>query len=160
MRASYQDPYVHSPLVARLLLDTVGQLAVQSHSEELRLVIETRPPRPDDPRTSPVQLGHDWRNATHRRDVIEELARKRGLRALLVEKEVPHGRRLRIEFSDGTAATIVLDQGFGAWAPPRGVTVRHDFSANTAAQAERLATINVILEKRGLGETYLVVTRS
>jgi len=52
----------------------------------------------------------------------------------------------------------VLDQGFGAWAPPRHVTVRYDFGADVTAQVKRLATVNAILQRRGIGKTYLVAT--
>ena len=76
----------------------------------------------------------------------------------LLQKEVPHGRYLDVGFADGSAATIVLDQGFGAWAPPRHVTVRYDFGADAAAQVRRLATMNAVLQRRGIGKTYFVAT--
>ncbi len=86
------------------------------------------------------------------------MGEQRGLDVSLHQKDVPHGRYLNVGFADGNAATIVLDQGFGAWAPPRDVTVRYDFGANAAAQVRRLATMNVVLQRRGIGKTYFVAT--
>lgn len=76
----------------------------------------------------------------------------------MLHKDVPHGRYLSIDFKDGSRAAIVLDQGFGAWAPPRNVSVRYNFRADLAIQAKRLATINAVLQRRGIGKTYLVAT--
>jgi hypothetical protein len=36
------------------------------------------------------------------------------------------------------------------------MTVPHDFAADSATQARRLATVNTVLERRGVGKTYLV----
>jgi DEAD/DEAH box helicase domain-containing protein len=90
--------------------------------------------------------------------VIELFAKQRGVRVSVLHKDVPHGRYLSIDFKDGSRATIVLDQGFGAWAPPRHVSVRYDFRAEQAAQAKRLATINAVIQRTGIGKTYLVAT--
>jgi hypothetical protein len=90
--------------------------------------------------------------------VIELLGKQRGIRVSVLHKNVPHGRYLTIDFKDGSRATIVLDQGFGAWVPPRQVSVRYDFGADMAVQAKRLAAINAVLQRRGIGKTYLVAT--
>jgi hypothetical protein len=158
-RLVYRDSYVSSPLVARLLIDTMKQIVSQSGATEATLIIETRPPRPN-VRGDPWQVWHDWRDAAHQKTVIELFGKQRGLHVSLLQKDVPHGRYLDLDFADGTAATIVLDQGFGAWAPPRQVTVRYDFSADATSQVRRLTTLNAILQRRGIGKTYLVATPS
>jgi hypothetical protein len=158
VQAVYRDSYVSSPLVARLLIDTMKQIFSQSGSAGAALIIETRPPRPNDLRGDPWQVCHDWRNAVDQKAVIELLGEQRGVDVSLHQKDVPHGRYLDVGFADGGAATIVLDQGFGAWVPPRDVTVRYDFGANAAAQVKRLATVNVVLQRRGIGKTYFVAT--
>jgi DEAD/DEAH box helicase domain-containing protein len=158
VRAVYRDSYVSSPLVARLLIDTMKQIFAQSGSAEAALIIETRPPRPNDLRADPWQVWHDWRNAVDQKAVIELLGEQRGVDVSLHQKDVPHGRYLDVGFVNGGAATIVLDQGFGAWAPPRDVTVRYDFGTNAAAQVKRLATLNTVLQRRGIGKTYFVAT--
>jgi hypothetical protein len=90
--------------------------------------------------------------------VIELLGQQNDVRVFVHHKDVPHGRYLNVDFADGSAATIVLDQGFGAWVPPRPVTVRHDFGADAPTQAKRLASVNAILQRRGIGKTYMVAT--
>ena len=140
------------------MIDTIKQMASESGTIKAILIIETRPPRTNELRGDPWQVGHDWRDAAHQKAVIELFGEQRGLDVSLLQKDVPHGRYLDIDFDDGTAATIVLDQGFGAWMPPRKVTVRYDFAADVASQVRRLATLNAILERHGIGKTYLVAT--
>jgi DEAD/DEAH box helicase domain-containing protein len=157
-RMVYRDSYVSSPLVARLLIDTMKQIVSQSNAEDATLIIETRPPRSNDLRVDPWQVWHDWRDPTDQKAVIELFGGQCGLHVSLLQKDVPHGRYLDVDFADGTSATIVLDQGFGAWAPPRQVTVRYDFATDTTSQVKRLSTLNAILQRRGIGKTYLVAT--
>jgi len=157
-QAVYRDPYVCSPLVARLLVDTMKQIFSQSGVEEAALIIETRPPRPNDLRGDPWQVWHDWREADDQKKVIELFGKQRGIRVSLRQKDVPHGRYLNVDFADGSAAMIVLDQGFGAWVPPRDIPVRHDFDADVEGQVRRLASVNAVLRRRGIGMTYLVAT--
>jgi len=157
-QAVYRDSYVSSPLVARLLIDTMKHIFSMSDSLEATLVVETLPPRPNDLRGHPWQIGHDWRDAPTQKSVIELLGQQRALSVSVRHTDVPHGRYLSIRFANGSVATIVLDQGFGAWAPPRQIPVRHDFTADVAAQAKRLASINAIVQRRGIGNTYLVAT--
>jgi len=158
VRAVYRDSFVSSPLVARLLIDTMTQIISQSGATRAALIIETQPPRPNDFRGEPWQIWHDWRRAADQKAVVELLGERRGVSVSLHQKDVPHGRYLDVNFADGSAATIVLDQGFGAWTPPRHVPVRYDFGANAAAQVRRLATVNVVLERRRIGNTYFVAT--
>lgn len=157
-RASYQDAYVCSPLAARLLIDTMKLMFAQSGNPSARLVVETQPPRVAGFRGDPWQIGHDWRDGVDQRAVIEQLGKQRDISVSVQHKDVPHGRFLDIEFANGRTATIVLDQGFGAWGPSRSVVVRHDFNADPAAQARRLASVNAILQRRRIGKTYVVAS--
>jgi hypothetical protein len=156
VEASYRDAYVCSPLVARLLIDTMKQMFLRSDATGAALIVETRPPHVSDVRGQPWQIGHDWRDPEDQKAVMELLGNLAGIRLTVRYAEVPHGRYLDIRFADNSTCTVVLDQGFGAWAPPRNVSVRYDFGADVTAQAKRLASINVVLERRGLGTTYLV----
>ncbi len=158
VQAFYQDSYVASPLVARLLIDTMKHVFVQSGAQDAVLIVETRAPRLDGRRGQPWQIGHDWRDAIDQRAVIELFGKQSGIRVSLRQKDVPHGRYLNVKFADGSTATIVLDQGFGAWAPPQHVSVRHDFEADAVVQTNRLASVNAVLQRRGVGKTYLVAT--
>jgi hypothetical protein len=134
------------------------QIFSQSGATEPTLIIETRPPRPNDLRGDPWQIWHDWRDSANQKAVIELFGKQRGVRVSLCQKDVPHGRYLDVKFADGSAASIVMDQGFGAWAPPRHVPVRYDFGGDVGAQARRLVTVNAMLQRRGIGKTYLVAT--
>jgi hypothetical protein len=160
VQASYQDSYASSPLVARLLIDTMSQVFSHFGAQDATLIVETRAPRSNEERGQPWQIGHDWRDTADQKAVIALLGQQRGVRVSVLHKDVPHGRYLNIDFRDGSRATIVLDQGFGAWAPPRHVSVRYDFGGDKATQAKRLAMINAVLQRRGIGKTYLVATSS
>jgi hypothetical protein len=118
VQASYRDAYVSSPLVARLLVDTMKQIFSRSGATEAVLIVETRAPRVNNLRGQPWQIGHDWRDPAAQKAVIEALGRLSAVRVSVRHTDVPHGRYLNIRFADGRTATIVLDQGFGAWAPP------------------------------------------
>jgi hypothetical protein len=157
-KASYQDPYVSSPLIARLLVDTIGHLFAESGVRDAMLTVETRLPRSNEQHSEPWHIAHDWREASDQEAVLEQLGKRRGVRVYVLYKDVPHGRYLNINFRDGSRATIVLDQGFGAWAPPRHVSVRYNFVTDTTTQSKSLATINAALQRRGVGKTYFVAT--
>jgi hypothetical protein len=44
----YRDPYVSSPLMARLLIDAMKQIVSQSGATETPLIIKTHPRHPSD----------------------------------------------------------------------------------------------------------------
>ncbi len=154
VHATYRDPYITSPLTARLLVDTISQIFSASGSRNATLIVETRMPR--DQQGQGWQIWHDWRAATMQKEAISLLGRQSDVTVDFRHTDVPHGRTLDLFFADGSAVTVVLDQGFGAWAPPRHVTVRHDFAASAEVQAKRLSKVNAVLQRRGIGSTYLV----
>lgn len=154
----YEDPFVCAPLPARLAIEVIAALVRKSGSRDAAVRIETRIPRLSD-RGAPWQLGHNWSTGIDQQSVIAALGAKRGLVTSVSHRDVPHGRFMTLLFADKSRATIILDQGFGAWAPPRGVVARFDFNAEHAQQAERLGTFNVILEKQGAGRTYVIAAR-
>lgn len=158
--AVYSDPYVASPLVVRLLVDTMRQLYSRSGATTGVLTIETRRPRANSLQSQPWQIAHDWRDANEQKAVIELLGSREGMRVSVKHSEVPHGRFLALNYSDGSSATVVFDQGFGAWVPPRNIPVRYDFAADVREQAKRLASTNVIVQRRGIGRTYIVAISS
>ncbi|WP_420392105.1 DEAD/DEAH box helicase [Acuticoccus sp.] len=154
----YEDPYVVSPLVARLCVDTMAAIAGRGSSTP-DVSIATREPRQAPPRRTPFLAWHDWPDADDQRRTIEAYGRIRRLRLSVHHAIVPHARSLTLAFSDGHAAKVMLDQGFGAWAPPSNVKVKHPFAIPPEAQAAALAKINVVIQRKGEGATYLVATR-
>lgn len=67
---------------------------------------------------------------------------------------------MTIRYMSGLVGKIVLDQGFGAWTVPHQIRVRHDFSAPAPVQAKHMFDGNYVLERRGVGKTYLVCSRA
>lgn len=157
--ATYRDPFVSSPLVARLMIDTVAKLTDASQGKPAALVVETRPPRAETIR-SPWQMIHDWPNADDQKDTVEALGKLRGLHTQLRHADVPHGRYLHLDIDGQDRVTIVLDQGFGAWSYNRKIPAKHDFDALHPDQANAISKKNIMLACRGVGGTYIVVSRS
>jgi hypothetical protein len=156
---TYQDPYVTSPLVARLLVDTLRSITGVSKQGEVTVVVETSQAG-DRYREAgnPFDISHDWGEPRVQKDTIEAYARLHSLELKLLHRSVPHGRFLRLSYEDGTRRQIVLDQGFGPWRLPQGVRSRHDFSLDPVQQAQRLASSNFVVARRGFGASYLVAT--
>ena len=127
VRVVYRDFYVSSPLAARLLIDTMQQIFPSpaprrrpSSSRPVRRVLMT----------FAVILGR-FGTIGATRPIRKRSSNCLGSSAALT---FPCFRRMcrtaatSMSISLMAAATIVLDQGFGAWAPPREVTVRYDFA--------------------------------
>jgi len=144
--------------VMRMLIDTLKGIASRRGASDLIILIETRPPRQNDTRGDPWQIGHDWKVSSDQKVVAEAYAKQLGLQIVLQFKDVPHGRYMDIDFADNTSATVVFDQGFGAWAPPRQVVARYNFRDESSVQVRRLESLNIPIERRGIGKTYLVAT--
>lgn len=154
---TYQDPYVTSPLVARLLVDTLQ--CISKSQDKVTVVIETTAAGSRYRDTgNPFDISHDWRDQRVQKDTVEAYASLRGLDLKLLHRSVPHGRFLRLTFTDGTVRQIVLDQGFGPWRPPAGVRNRYDFSLAADQQAKRLAAASFVVARSGIGASYLVAT--
>ncbi|MER9503903.1 DEAD/DEAH box helicase [Mesorhizobium sp. M0579] len=157
-RICYEDPFVLSPLVTRLLIDTVAELGLGSDGS-LRLSIETRAPKPYDAGKFPFQLAQDWPDPGIQTATILAYGSLRNVKVDIAHKNVPHGRFMTICFSSGLEAKVIFDQGFGAWAIAHGIRVRHDFTAPAPAQAEQMFHGSYVLARRGVGKTYLVCNR-
>ena len=84
----------------------------------------------DASRYSPHQAFHDWDDADVHAKAISAYARGLGLKLVVSQGHVPHGRYLIINFENGGRARIILDQGFGAWRAARGARLTHSFNAS------------------------------
>lgn len=148
---AYEDRYVSSPLVAKLLLDTVAAL---TEARSTPLILVTRPVRPHD--RPPHDLRHDWSSDDARASVMQTYAQAKQLQFDLRVGEPPHGRRLTLRFADGRGVRLLLDQGFGAWTNDR--RVRYDFQARPEAQARSLSVEagSVRVLNRETAGTYVV----
>jgi hypothetical protein len=95
----------------------------------------------------PRWLYHDWRDATDRRQVFEELFEALGKFALSEEThtQLPHARELQLIWTDGSGWTLRLDQGVGYW---RVYNSRESFPFEqpVARQVERLRSCQIDIE--------------
>jgi len=154
---SYSDPYIRSPLVARLFLDTVAALFRKAKSGG-GLHLTTRPPNPG--AFPPPRIASDWSDAQSANDVMMAYAALQHVNLAVKFGDCAHGRYMTIAFVDGSSAKIVFDQGFGAWRPTSQDKASHfDFRASPARQADALSKANPMLSKKGNWATYVVVTR-
>ncbi len=152
----YQDHYVRSPLVARILLEALAELAkgAGDGSRHSRYRIITTPPNKQ---TSPGrQVQHDWTLAQEAKKTIEHLFRAKSMSVeadLRHAKRVPHDRKLEITWNDGTRWRCQLDHGFGFLRVARAVP--HPFEASPQRQAKALAAARFDVEAKGPGLTYV-----
>jgi hypothetical protein len=154
----YSDLYVKSPLVAKMFVDTVSAL------------IKGANPRPvvdlltgDQPGNKPGMqnsISNDWRDGAVAEAVLKEYAKKRDFDLHVTFKRVAHGRYMHLRFNGGKSATIVFDQGFGAWKTAgNGVSLaRFDFRDSAVRQADAMSRSSATVSKSGLGPTYIVAS--
>jgi len=152
---TYNDRYIQTPLVVRLLTDALAAVAegLSPGYRDMSITIVTNALKPNT--RQPFAPDHDWQYEEDRREVLEELLGRHGLLLNLTEADAQHGRSLVLQFADGPRVAVIFDQGFGPWRAPR--FARFDFGENAMNQAEQLAKMQGWVEARG--HTYLVVTR-
>ncbi len=122
----YRDPYVRSPLVSKLLIDTAASLLKSSTNP--RLKIQTAPPKHSF--SPPRHIANDWPDERVLLSVQEEYGRLKGITVQAGMGDCGHGRFMELVFNDGRKATVILDQGFGAWSQPIVIAARCTTSIN------------------------------
>lgn len=154
-RIAYNDRYLQSPLVARLLAETLAALrdALGDPDAALPVRIVTNPLRPNE--RQPFAPDHDWQFAQDRDAVLLGLVDAAGMGAELMDGGADHGRVLTLTFAGGNTVRLVLDQGFGPWRTPRFAKWDH-FGADAERQLRKIREYNAIVEARG--PSYVVVT--
>ncbi len=157
LSVTYTDPYVKSPLTVKMFIDTVAALVKDNPSHSAVLSTSA----PGEKAGLPSRLNEDWRDSNLAQSVIIEYALMNDVSLTLRFERVPHGRYMKLVFEDGGSATVVLDQGFGAWrVTSTGILSQHDFRATPKRQAEALARSSASIVKGGFGPTYLVATKT
>lgn len=154
-RIGYEDRYLQSPLVARLMTEALAALrdGLAAPGEAIPLRIVTNPFRAND--RQPFAPDHDWQWDEDRRTVLTALPQARGFVVDLDERGAAHGRTMTLTFADGAVVRVVLDQGFGVWRTPR--FARFDFGDAADRQALKIGAYSAMIEARGA--SYAVVTR-
>lgn len=151
----YSDQYVRSPLVAKLFIDTVGDL-VKGATHTIELF--TLPPAPRN--NMQYRVFDDWHDGTEAEQAIRAYAQEKGLNLTVQFAQIPHGRYMEVTFESDQTVTLVFDQGFGAWrTTARSGIINHDFRAPISHQATALARLSIPLVRNGHGPTYIVASR-
>ena len=155
VRISYSDRYLNAPLPMLLFLRTCEALSVElKGGDTVEVDVVVQPLKKD---RVPYRIFNDWDHEGDREEVAQILGEKFGLDvALEVTNDAMHGRKLELEYTDGTKAIVLLDQGFGYWRIA-GNSPRHNFSAGPAVQASDLSWSNAAVS--GTGESYFAVTK-
>ncbi|PAQ12106.1 DEAD/DEAH box helicase [Mesorhizobium temperatum] len=149
----YRDRFARSPIVLRLLLDTVSALA---DGETISVSIETAP---------------DKGSGFSRRHVASDIADddllnafagaygdRRNLDVSLAVGQPPHKRSLTLAYESGKRLIVDLDQGFG-WQMYDGHDRSFEASAVPHAAAGRVANLAGKLHRRHDHDSQMVVWR-
>jgi DEAD/DEAH box helicase domain-containing protein len=153
----YEDRYIATPLASALLIDVISIIKNQYEKVDgwNQIVVEIR--------TIPVDEGKqiryrnswssDWESSELRNASIEAAFNYSGMSAKVVSYEkrnLIHGRRLNIRYTDGSELSIWFDQGMSYWSLARSLH-RSSLSffatdRGTEEIAESLAEIRVSVE--------------
>ena len=140
-RVSYSDRYVCSPLVARLLRETLVGLARSTSVDAATFAVDvtTCAPRP---RAGAAYLDHDWSSGREQREVLAEVLD--GVAAtvdvhVVSPADLPHRRGLRLSWADGSSSAVYLDHGLGFLR--HATSVRHDFHRSAPQQARAVLAL-------------------
>ena len=144
----YSDRYLRSPLTVLLIRELIGALADYPGGlvANTRVAITTSALQRNDTQ-EPRWLYHDWRDATDRRQVFEQLFDALG-QFIFYEKmhpQMPHARELRLTWADGMVWTLRLDQGVGYWRACN-YPAPFPFEQPVARQVERLLSCAIDIE--------------
>ncbi len=107
---TYHDRYLVTPLSVRLLSEVWQQMPGRQVNTQFSLVIGRTE---GDPRDC-TSFTHNWPDDEDRCGVIEALMPGIDI-DLRNRRDCPHQRFFRLEYSNGKATEITLDQGFGPW---------------------------------------------
>lgn len=166
---TYEDRYLVTPLSCALLVEVFSSLKQMYEQADCwgdpeiavttMFVDEGREPRSRD------QWVTDWSRSDTRDAALGEAFNYCGIRATVTsrsKRDLIHGRRLVVRFSDGRSLTLWMDQGFSYWTVARQQvkTAAAMFSMNddVAALGRRLAEIKVGVEGHGLPTQIFVNT--
>ncbi len=137
---TYSDRYIGSPLAARLVYEMLAGLAnyLDAGVDALSWKLLSEDLDSRDSR-APREIGHHWKYAQDRKEVIEDLFG--GLPGEFAFEEakrgaLPHARELRIEWMEGDQWHLRLDQGVGFWRSEKRIAFPFDGFA--AEQTSRL----------------------
>ena len=152
----YQDRYIRSPLVARLVSEVFAAFSAITGdaTAAARFRIVTTPPAKSKRTGWLVQ--HDWTSGHEVKTVIERLFSTKSLSVdvtLRDVKRMPHERTCWIAWTDGRQWRCHLDHGFGFMGTARDV--RHQFDLPPTRQSIALAAARFDVEPKEAGIVYV-----
>jgi DEAD/DEAH box helicase domain-containing protein len=147
----YEDRYLHSPLVARMCIDTLSALS-KMHGPNVQITIRTR--RLNESELLPRRIEHNWKFDRDREIVFREYAASQGIALDFQIGDPPHARQMTVSTSSGRKVLVLFDQGFGPW---RSERIRDfDFRARAESQARQLRGLDFALSMPKENKTYIV----
>lgn len=154
-RIAYNDRYLQSPLLVRLMAGALAGLrdALGAEGATTPAKIVTNRLKPNE--RQPFAPDHDWQWEEDRAEVLCTLLEDSGFVPDLVERGAAHGRVLALTFASGKMVRVVFDQGFGPWRTPSFARWPH-FGDAAPQQATKIASYSAMIEARG--PSYVVVT--
>ena len=152
----YQDRYVRSPLIARLVCEVFAELneMLPEATPGLRCRVVTSPPVKST--RAGWLLGHDWASRLEIKKAIEVVFATKSMSVEVTARDVqqvPHERTLRILWTDQRRWRCHLEQGFGFLKTVGAV--RHQFDAPPERQGTALANAEFDVEPKGPGIVYV-----
>lgn len=153
----YNDRYLHSPLTMAILRQVTTHIASNTQDAGSNVSLNVLAERAKGEREGARAFQHDWASDSDRERIFARLFAKPAWDARLEirdKRDLPHDRKLEIEFDSGAVATVRLDMGFGFLRVSgyRGF----DFAASCDAQAVAIA--NAIDSARVMNDGHPAVT--
>lgn len=147
----YSDRYLRSPLVVILLNSFLAALCDYPNGINAKTKISIATSRLDHLNNdSPRWLFHDWCNVKDRTDIIKTWFSQKfsdfSWDDSYSNAELPHERRLLLNWADGSQSKIILDQGVGYWRLVQGIRAEFPFEREVSNQVNYLEKANVIVE--------------
>lgn len=143
---SYNDRYLRSPIVLRLLREFLFPLSrfLGGIDNQTEITIHTSRLSPNNLRDCRL-LFHDWRNSNDRREVLEKVLNIKSSPKINEKRnpEMPHARELHLTWQDGTKYKIRFDQGMGYWHVDRQSDASFPFEKPADIQSQHLLKLNI-----------------
>jgi hypothetical protein len=152
IEAKYQDRYARSPIVLKLLVDTVASL---NSAGAPSLSIVTAPDRGGYSRT---HIASDITSDVTLSALARDYGAQKGFMASLSIGQLAHKRSLSLRMQSGATLIVDLDQGFG-WLEYLGGDKFFDPNGSTLGSAEWLQRLNGRVQRRHAHDSQMVLWR-
>lgn len=156
---SYHDRFARSPLVLKLLIDTVSSTAKLlgvSGNDALDVSIETTPDKPSS--YARGQLHSDLQHDAELTALASSYGDRRNLYVKLLVGQPPHKRSLSLRLASGAVIKVDFDQGFG-WFNYRGHDRSYEQGQSSTSGALVLDSLAGKVERRHGHDSQMVVWR-